>query len=347
MKKVIFIILSFSLLNCNYLFGQDVYSYYQDRKVFFKIDNENIIIKFNESIDRTTKEKIIYDKIENIQQIIEIESIKGLTFIKHEELPSSNHVFQLLNSFVEEPDIEYTSPVLLNEAGKVVGGLTDKFIVKLKPGVNFSKLKVLVEEKKTMIENKYPFDENVYFIRCNNVSNGNSMEMANEFYESGLFEYSEPDFLLYVYIATNDTYFDQQWGLNNTGQFNNGTPGDDIDAIRAWGMTTGCSSVRIAIIDTGVDLDHEDLDDNLEPGFDATGGNSNGSYTGSHPIEGHGTSCAGIAAAEGDNNQGIAGVAYDCRIVPIRGYRASSSPYSLTVAGWLAAAIDWAWQNNR
>jgi len=175
MKKIIFIILSFSLLNCNYLFGQDVYEllcYYQNKKVFFKIDNENIFIKFKESVDRTTKENIIYNKIKNIQQIIEIESFKGLTFFKHEELPSSNYVFQLLNSFVEEPDIEYTSPVLLNETGQVIGGLTDKFIVKLKPGVNFIKLKVLVEETKTTIENKYPFDENVYFIRCSNLSNG-------------------------------------------------------------------------------------------------------------------------------------------------------------------------------
>lgn len=88
-----------------------------------------------------------------------------------------------------------------------------------------------------------------------------------------------------------------------------------IRAPEAWDVTTGDPSVKIAIIDTGVDVSHPDLAANIDrssmKNFVEPGQPPDDDY-------GHGTHVAGIAAAVGDNAQGLAGVAYRSRIMPIR-----------------------------
>src|SRR5215213_2457244 len=80
-------------------------------------------------------------------------------------------------------------------------------------------------------------------------------------------EYAEPN---YLYAATtvtpNDTYFNRMWGLFNSGS--TGTAGADIGAPRAWDITTGSNDLVVAIIDSGVDLSHQDLAGNawVNPG---------------------------------------------------------------------------------
>ncbi len=62
----------------------------------------------------------------------------------------------------------------------------------------------------------------------------------------------------------------------------------------AWDMTTGCASIKIAIIDDGVQLNHPDLVGNLLPGFDATNSGTNGGHVAGEEM--HGTFCAGSSA---------------------------------------------------
>ncbi|MFS0489782.1 S8 family serine peptidase [Leadbetterella byssophila] len=97
----------------------------------------------------------------------------------------------------------------------------------------------------------------------------------------------------------------------------------------------------MAILDSGVDLDHEDLTDNMGAGYDATGGSSNGDdwYF-------HGTAVAGVAAARGDNSKGVRGVAYYSTIIPVRFYN-SASGWSTTESGYLQSAIQWIRTGNR
>jgi len=77
---------------------------------------------------------------------------------------------------------------------------------------------------------------------------------------SGLFEYVEPDYLLSTRLTPTDPAFidGTLWGLRNLGQAG-GRAGADIDAVRAWDITTGSSSVIVAVIDTGVRYTHQDL----------------------------------------------------------------------------------------
>lgn len=136
--------------------------------------------------------------------------------------------------------------------------------------------------------------------------------------------FAEPDYLAYALGETNDTDFLRQWGLPN------------IQAQQAWDVTTGKSSVKIAILDTGVDQDHEDLAAKIV---------ENQNFTTSSTVDdryGHGTHVAGIAAAATNNATGVAGVGYDCTIMNVKVLGDNGSgDYS-----WIAYGITWAANNG-
>ena len=128
----------------------------------------------------------------------------------------------------------------------------------------------------------------------------------------------EPNYRNKVFIEPNDTYYSDQWAHNNYGQAvsnngsNVGTTDCDTDTDQAWDMTTGNNDVIIAILDTGVS-NHSEFTGRLTDGYNFISNNTNASDD-----FGHGTPCAGIAAAKGNNSSGIAGVCWDCLIMPIK-----------------------------
>jgi subtilisin family serine protease len=154
-------------------------------------------------------------------------------------------------------------------------------------------------------------------------------------------EYAEPDYILTTAVIPNDLSFGQQWGMNNTGQVisygttqSSGKPDADIDLPDAWNITRGSRDTIIAIIDTGVDLTHPDLASKLVPGYNF--------ITTSNPPQddgGHGTHVAGTAAAATNNLTGVAGVCWECRIMPLKalGENAGSTA---TVSAAIRYAVD-------
>jgi hypothetical protein len=109
--------------------------------------------------------------------------------------------------------------------------------------------------------------------------------------------------------------FNQQWGLENTGQ-QSGTANADIDIRRGWQVATG-QGVTVALIDSGVDASHPDLDGQVLPGWDFVDNDPDPSPQGTSGDEAHGTFIAGVIAAA-VNDLGMAGVAPDARILNIR-----------------------------
>jgi len=131
-------------------------------------------------------------------------------------------------------------------------------------------------------------------------------------------ELIEPSYMKTVNFEPNDQYYEDQWGHNNTGQAVSyggsyvGTPDCDTDTNDAWDISTGSDDVIIAIVDTGVS-NHSEFLGRLTDGYNFISNNTN-----ANDDFGHGTSCAGIAAAKGNNSSGIAGVCWDCLIMPIK-----------------------------
>jgi thermitase len=118
-------------------------------------------------------------------------------------------------------------------------------------------------------------------------------------------------------VVPNDPLFRRQWGLQNDESTmqpdgSTGTPGADIDAPLAWGITTGSSSTLIAVVDTGIDATHPDLAGRV---VDQTTVNSG---TDQLDHAGHGTVVAGAAAAIPNNHEGLAGVAYRASLMDVK-----------------------------
>ena len=149
-----------------------------------------------------------------------------------------------------------------------------------------------------------------------------------------LARYVEPDYVGHAEAVPDDTDFGQLWGMNNTGQ-SGGTLDADIDAPEAWDLNTGSSSVVVGVIDTGVDYTHPDLKDNIwiNPGEipgngldddgngyidDVHGWNFNGDTNDPMDANGHGTHCAGIIGARGNNGIGVTGVCWRVSIMPLK-----------------------------
>jgi len=148
-------------------------------------------------------------------------------------------------------------------------------------------------------------------------------------------EYAQPNYQYYpMGIATNDTYKDLLWGLDNTGQIVNGASGTneaDINAPEAWSISQGSSDIIVAVIDTGVAYNHPDLINNMwdgsscknENGDSIIGGCNHGydyennDITPLPTISSHGTHVAGTIAAQKDNGVGIIGVAPKAKIMAI------------------------------
>jgi thermitase len=118
---------------------------------------------------------------------------------------------------------------------------------------------------------------------------------------TGLFDYVERD--QYAHTAgeiPNDPGFVSQWHLAK------------IQSSQAWSVTTGSSSVVVAVIDTGVYGTHPDLASNLTPGWNFVKSNPDTS-----DLLGHGTAVAGVIAAASNNGIGVAGVSWHSRIMPL------------------------------
>lgn len=149
--------------------------------------------------------------------------------------------------------------------------------------------------------------------------------------------YAEPNYVVRVAgqkrTLPNDlhTYL---WGMHNTGQ-DSGKIGADIHALDAWKMTTGKPTTLIGVIDTGVDYTHPELADNIwtNPGEVAGDGqdNDNNGYiddvhgwdfanNDNDPMDrhGHGTHVSGTIAAKGNNGQGVVGVNWQAKIMPLK-----------------------------
>ena len=181
------------------------------------------------------------------------------------------------------------------------------------------------------------------------------LDIVDDYRESGLFEYVEPDYYMYANpFYPNDPLFSGQWSLDNTGQ-----PGDgpydvvtglvdaDIDAPEAWEVQDGGSGIIVAVLDSGIRYTHEDLQNNMwrnpgETGLDDNGQDKStngidddengfvddvhGARFGPDDIEsgdpmdddGHGTHVAGTIGAETNNSIGMAGVVSNIQLMALK-----------------------------
>jgi thermitase len=156
------------------------------------------------------------------------------------------------------------------------------------------------------------------------IPGGNVSERVQAYLNNPAVEYAETDCIATAFIEPNDPYFPQQWGMTV------------IQAPEAWDVETGLANIKIAVLDTGVDQNHEDLAGRIVA-------NRNFTYSGTYDdLYGHGTHVAGIASAVTNNGIGVAGAGYDCSIMNGKVLDDNGSgAYS-----WIASGIIWAADNG-
>ncbi|MCX6020551.1 MAG: S8 family peptidase [Chloroflexi bacterium] len=155
------------------------------------------------------------------------------------------------------------------------------------------------------------------------VTPGQEREMASALMASPLVESAQPDFLRRLTVLPNDTRIGEQWALFK------------IKAPQAWDITTGNSSVVVAVLDSGVDLGHPDLKGKLVDGYDFANERAL-----PQDDNGHGTHVAGIIAAAANNSIGTAGVSWGARVMPLKVTNSFGSTSDTVLANAIRFAAD-------
>lgn len=111
-----------------------------------------------------------------------------------------------------------------------------------------------------------------------------------------------------------------------------------ISAFEGWDRCTGDAAVIVAVLDSGVNINHEDLLLKIHPAYINIPSNNNLDVSDISTPNGHGTLVAGIIGATASNNKGIAGLDWNCKILPIRVFNSSGISYT----SYLISGIDYA-----
>lgn len=284
---------------------------------------------------------------------------------EHIYLPEANSVivrlpynttpqtYELIKKQIEElQEVCIVTPYLRGKNG-TQRGILNKVFVSLKKDSDIALLKSLIEPLNIERLELFNALKNVYAIIFTKNSIISPLNAAISLHQSGFFNYAEPNYILNPITAsqneqqTEDTYFNKQWNISNEGtpQQGGGTEDADMDVDLAWTITTGSPNIKVAVIDSGVDTAHADLKSNLVPGYNAINDTGHIFPNLDYPENAHGTACSGIIAAVANNNKGIAGIANNCKIIPIKLFYYidtlnSILPYS--TSEWMAKAYTWA-----
>lgn len=259
--------------------------------------------------------------------------------------------------------------------------LTDKIIVQLAEGEDLGLIQQIAREFGAEVIGGNPFDERQFVIRVLPNNAQNALDVSNAINGRSGVIFAQPNFyrpveLRQAAFIPNDTFFANQWHLNNTGQ-GSGTVDADIDADLAWSFGLGDPNVTIAVIDRGFEKNHPDLAAALYANSGETAGNGidddgnglvddiNGwDFTtctmnptpptaptppfpscGDNDVapvgaENHGTAVAGAALARANNNIGVSGTCPRCTFLPIRAISGSDFAHGLAVAYAQAMGAD-------
>ncbi|MBC7899044.1 MAG: S8 family serine peptidase [Saprospiraceae bacterium] len=255
-----------------------------------------------------------------------------------------------LRSVTETKEVIKTAPkpASLNRSKK---DSDPEVMVRFRPGVSLSQIKKIILRNNDRLDDE---TESVSgLVSIDDLDSVDAETVAKQYANlKDLVEYAEPVFEVshgeqiqdpsYLDLARrelesdedlpNDPQFADQWALNNLGR-DGGKERADIDAIKAWLKSKGSQEVVVAVLDSGVDYNHPDLvanmwtrpdnipqytDDELGSFNDIQGFDADVNAGDPMDDNGHGTHCAGIIGAEGNNNEGIAGINWNVQIMPLK-----------------------------
>lgn len=231
----------------------------------------------------------------------------------------------------EIKEVVYAAPYYCSSDGDSFP-LTNLIYVHLKDDADLPVLENIAKESNVGIIGKFEGIPHLYLASCTKASKGNALEMANNFYESGLFEDVQPAFMSARLDTPNDSLYTQQWNLDNTGQFGSNYSGIDINYSQSYG--TCSSNIIVGVVDEGVELTHSDLNI-YSQSWDAST-----YFSPSYVYGPHGTKVAGVIGAKTNNSKGIAGIASGSKIMSLSNDFSNSATIEAQLAWSIIKAAD-------
>jgi subtilisin family serine protease/subtilisin-like proprotein convertase family protein len=321
------------------------YYYFQGEKFYYDARTDMVFVKFSPNFNEAGMRSALSEYPE--LDIANFHVTENKSFIPLTTKMTETAVNSLVERMKQDAAFEsvgYTySPKGIDD-GKTFYGMSDELVVQFKSYIGTNQIAEINESNNVEIVKQFELSGGLtYLMKVTQDAEHNAIDMANKYYLDGVTNYAEPDFYCTNTLCdtTNDQYFWWQWAIRNLGNNVPSNPPNviadvDMDVDSAWMVTHGDSTIKIAIIDTGVDTNHVDLAANMTHGLGWNCALDN-------PIvhdHGHGTSCSGIAAGVGNNTIGITGVAYKCKIIPYAAIQ------SISAYHFYACAFIRAWQNG-
>ncbi len=305
-------------------------------------------------------EKVVVRSPDTATATSQLDAAQVAEFDLEETVPSfAKHIFRARKRLTKQSlnaalNITGIDPVYINDETGAEMLVMERFVVRLAAGADIEVLDAINQAYGVEIIASMHSSDREYLCQKSGSSATSILALCETYHQNPSIEWASPDFVfkLRLRYTPTDPLYPDQWHLNNTGQ-SGGALDADVNASEAWDRIDtplgGDPNIVIAIIDTGVDIDHEDLDDNIyqnpaevngtagvdddNNGYidDVSGwdfySNDNNPRPTTQP---HGTSCAGVAAAEQGNGLGGVGVAFNCSILPVKivsnnGFFASST----------------------
>jgi subtilisin family serine protease len=347
MKKPLLTALCLLLIYACALGQQEtVYYYYKGAKVTVPVTYQRLLVGVKKGASFANKAAALAGVTGLVKDSVKPNGAEG-QYVVH---LAGNQVLGaklMAANLLKNKDIAFVHPFLTGSAGGLVS-YGQSFVAKLKATTPAAVFKDLLTKYKCTIVQVGRANKATYLIDAGQANNYDCIKMANLFFETGLFEYVQPDFTAYGGFndAPNDPLYNLQWAHKNTGsqaQFY-GTPGADMRVDSAWLITMGSSKIKVAVIDSGVDTAQADLKKNLLQGYDCITQTANpGDGKPRDMNYAHGTACAGIIASGADNGIGTAGIAPNCSIIPVN-IAGDNDAFASEFA--IATGMDYAWQNG-
>ena len=321
--------------------NKTAYYIYHGEKFYLELNTDRLAVYLKPS----AKPEVVQPKVSALGVNIISATSTGVSgryfFDLSSPLTGLSDAQERISKILADPEVEFASPVFHGNYGQWIT-MTPEILLQFKPEFQADAdalLQTLVPNL-LVVRKDFGHLPGAYVLRSLSRDGFEVLSAANRLAEDFHLAWAEPNahFSGSHTLIPNDPGFPNCWGILNTGQFG-GTVDMDMDGDSAWDTHTGDSSIKVLIIDTGVQQDHPDI--NQLPGADFTGQGGGGG-----PVNGcdnHGTWVAGCVSAIINNSLGTVGIAPGCKVLSARPFISNipcdgswSADYS-----WTVDALDW------
>ena len=223
----------------------------------------------------------------------------------------------------QDDSIEAVRPVYRFEGSEQPVVSTGTIVLKLEPGIDADARAAMFADYRVELVEEVAGLHDVYLVRPTGGEDEDEVWRAEALASDYRTQWANPNLIRARQprqIAVQDTYYDRQWHLNNTGSLG-GQVNADINAPEAWVLSEG-ADVLVGIFDDGIDVEHPDLREGyIDTGHDASLQSNDDGYYDPRPKQfgdAHGTAVLGLVCAQ-PNEIGVRGVAYLSRFTASRG----------------------------